>query len=224
MTRLAALGNSDQHTSELHMSRSMTKPTKWYVYPAKTQITLGIRPVWSESSLSAWRKLGSLSTHVFPDWSESSLGAQVSLLAHRAQWWAYRIGSPLSSICVCVCMCVVCQHFQTSPLKPLGRLKPNFIWSLLGTGEQKFVQTVQVTWPRWPPWPYMVKTSKNLLLQNQMASDLETWYAVLGARVLPFVQMMTLGWPWPIYSKVKFGPLCFCMGKKVKQWVFQKLL
>ena len=31
--------------------------------PAKTQISLGIRPVWSESSLSAWKKLGSLATH-----------------------------------------------------------------------------------------------------------------------------------------------------------------
>ena len=41
----------------------MTKPTKWHVSPAKTQINLGIRPVWSESSLSAWRKLGSLATH-----------------------------------------------------------------------------------------------------------------------------------------------------------------
>ena len=33
------------------------------VYPAKTQISLGIRPVWSESSLSTWRKLVSLATH-----------------------------------------------------------------------------------------------------------------------------------------------------------------
>ena len=33
------------------------------VRPAKTQISLGIRPVWSESSLSAWRNIGSLSTH-----------------------------------------------------------------------------------------------------------------------------------------------------------------
>ena len=30
------------------------------VRPAKTQISLGIRPVWSESLLSAWRNLGSL--------------------------------------------------------------------------------------------------------------------------------------------------------------------
>ena len=31
----------------------MTKPTKWPLRPAKTQISLGIRPVWSESSLCA---------------------------------------------------------------------------------------------------------------------------------------------------------------------------
>ena len=39
------------------------KTNKMTVPPAKTQISLGIRPVWSESSLSAWRKLGSLATH-----------------------------------------------------------------------------------------------------------------------------------------------------------------
>ena len=41
----------------------MSKPTKWYVRPAKTQLGLGIRPVWSEPSLSAWRKPGFLATH-----------------------------------------------------------------------------------------------------------------------------------------------------------------
>ena len=45
------------------MSRLMTKPTKWHVRPAKIPISLGIRPVWSESSLSAWRKRGSLATN-----------------------------------------------------------------------------------------------------------------------------------------------------------------
>ena len=33
------------------MSRLVTKPTKWHVRPAKTQISLGIHPVWPESSL-----------------------------------------------------------------------------------------------------------------------------------------------------------------------------
>ena len=33
------------------LSRSTSKPTKWPVRPAKTQISLGIRPVWSECLL-----------------------------------------------------------------------------------------------------------------------------------------------------------------------------
>ena len=63
------------------------KTNKMSVRPAKTQTSLGIRPVWPESSLSAWRNLGSLATHRVhseilirlsgcPGWSESSLGAQ----------------------------------------------------------------------------------------------------------------------------------------------------
>ena len=42
------------------------------VHPAKTQISLGILPVWSESSLSTWRKLGSLATH----WAHSEDSGQ----------------------------------------------------------------------------------------------------------------------------------------------------
>ena len=38
------------------------KTNKMAVPPAKTQISLGIRPVWSESLLSAWRNLGPLTT------------------------------------------------------------------------------------------------------------------------------------------------------------------
>ena len=41
-------------TSVQYMSRLMTKPSNWYVRPPKTQISLGIRPVWSQFSLCAW--------------------------------------------------------------------------------------------------------------------------------------------------------------------------
>ena len=47
----------------LHMSDRMTKPTKWPMCQTKTQISLGICPVWSESSLSAWRNIGPLTTY-----------------------------------------------------------------------------------------------------------------------------------------------------------------
>ena len=39
------------HSWWIYMSHLMTKPTKWHMRPAKTQISLGICPVWSESSL-----------------------------------------------------------------------------------------------------------------------------------------------------------------------------
>ena len=71
----------------------------------------------------------------------------------------------------------------------------------------------------------MLKNLKNLLLQNQKADDLETWYAASRAWVLP---NLFKWWPWVdldlFYGKVKFGPLMLLYGKKVKQWIFQKLL
>ena len=39
------------------------KTNKMALRPAKTQISLGIRQICSESSLSAWRSIGSLATH-----------------------------------------------------------------------------------------------------------------------------------------------------------------
>ena len=61
------------------------------VLTAKTQISLGIHPVWSESSLSAWRKLGSLATHWVDseDWSEwADAQADLSLCwAHKSFCW-----------------------------------------------------------------------------------------------------------------------------------------
>ena len=78
-------------------------------------------------------------------------------------------------------------------------------------------------WPIWPPYPYMLKTIKNLLLRNQKADDLETWYAASGARVL---LSLFKWWPWVdlglFYGKVKFGPLCF--WKKGKTMDFSETI
>ena len=51
--------------------------------------------------------------------------------------------------------------------KLLNDLEPKFMWKLEGAWEWKFIQMSWVTWSTWPPCPYMIKTLKNLLLQNQ---------------------------------------------------------
>ena len=57
------------------------KTNKMAVRPAKTQMSLGIRPVWSESSMSAWRNLGSSSTH----WAHSEDSDQTGRMP-RLMW------------------------------------------------------------------------------------------------------------------------------------------
>ena len=63
------------------------KTNKMSVRPAKTQISLGIPPVRSESSLSAWRNLGSLAT----SWTHSEDSVQTGrmLQADLSLRWAH---------------------------------------------------------------------------------------------------------------------------------------
>ena len=56
------------------------KTNKMSVRPANSQISLGIRPVWSESSQSAWRNLGSLATHWAHSEDSDQTGRMPSLI------------------------------------------------------------------------------------------------------------------------------------------------
>ena len=119
-----------------------------------------------------------------------------------------------------------CREFQmTSPLKPLGQCCLNSMWCLLRMGELKISKMVVVHWPRWLPCPYMVKTFKNLLLQNQISPEALSLYKSSGTGDLPKL----LKWwsyidVWHFYGKVKFaspmhlyGPYIFI---RVKCWEF----
>ena len=68
----------------------MTKSTEWPLCPAKTQISLGLHLVWSESSLSAWRKLRSSATHWAhcedSDWTDAQADSSL-LRAQRSFCW-----------------------------------------------------------------------------------------------------------------------------------------
>ena len=108
------------------------------------------------------------------------------------------------------------QHFQISFPKTLSRLKPNFIWSLHGMLGWQFIYMFRITWPRWLPSPNMVKKNKNLLLRNQEADDIETWYTASGTEVLP---NLFKWWHWVdldhSFDMIKFVSYCFCMGESL---------
>ena len=71
----------------------------------------------------------------------------------------------------------------------------------------------------------MVKTLKNLLLQNQKTDHLETLYVALSMQVLPRLFKLLLRVDLDtFYAKVKFGDIGFCMGKSENYFFIWKLL
>ena len=124
------------HLSDL--SRLMTKPTKWHVRPAKTQISLGIRPVWSESSLSAWRKLGSLATH----WAHSEGSDQIGRMP-RLSW--------VFAGCTCRFVDFVVRRLICPFLLPLSGIKSrhdcsNVDWVVRASICQSLIQNTAISW------------------------------------------------------------------------------
>ena len=73
MTCSSTFSHPQSFCQERQFEPGHDKTNKMRVRPAKTQISLGSRPVWSESSLSAWRILGPLATH----WAHSKDSDQI---------------------------------------------------------------------------------------------------------------------------------------------------
>ena len=79
-----------------------------------------------------------------------------------------------------------------------------------------------VRWPRWPPRPYMVKTFKNLLLQNRECLGAEPLQESSGTGGLPKLpKELSYIDVWLFYGKVKFASLCICTGKTFKNLLLQ---
>ena len=64
-----------------HMSRNMRFPTMWYVWPAKPQINLRIRAVWSMPLLVAWIFYECYTT----DWTWFGV-SKIKRRLHRLVW------------------------------------------------------------------------------------------------------------------------------------------
>ena len=98
-------------------------------------------------------------------------------------------------------------------------VKPPWEWGMIDYSNDPGYMTSMAA------MPYMVKTLKNILLCNQTADNLESWCVALGTLILP---SLFKWWPWVdldlFYSNVKFGPVCFCMWKKVKTMDFSETI
>ena len=69
------------------------KSNKMRLRPAKTQISLDIRPVWSESSLSAWRNIGSLATHWAHSEDSDQSGRMLDVLDVQSLCWFWQVAA-----------------------------------------------------------------------------------------------------------------------------------
>ena len=76
------------------MSHNITKWTKWAVRPANTQISLGIRPVWSESSLCAqWVAKDPRFLHAnsedWSDWADAKADLSLRWAQRSFSWFCH---------------------------------------------------------------------------------------------------------------------------------------
>ena len=133
--------------------------------------------------------------------------------------WAIVITFRPSSVRPCAHPLTFSNDFFSEGAEPI-LLK--FHMSLLRVGERKLAKMVAVRWPRWPPRAYMVKTFKNLLLQNRESLGAESLQGSLGTGGLPkLLKELLYVDVWPFYSKVKFDSLCIFMGKTFKNLLLQ---
>ena len=139
----------------------------------------------------------------------------------KAHWWAYRIGRPLLSI-VHRPLSTFSNIFSS---EAIGPVEPKFHSAPPWIGGEKFCSNGHGHMTKMAPMPIYGKNFKK-------SSSPETkgwwpWNLVCGigcSSTTKFIQMMTLGWPWPILRQGEIWSLMLLYGKKVKQWIFQKLL
>ena len=137
------------------------------------------------------------------------------LLAHlsrRLIWWAYRIGRPLSSV-------VRCRRRRPHSLnissETTGPIKVKFHMELLWDGGTKICSNGLGHMTKMAAMPIYDKN-----LKKSSSLEPKGWWpwnlvCIIGcSSTTKIAQMMTLVDLDQFYDKVKFGSLCFCMGKR----------
>ena len=115
------------------------------------------------------------------------------------------------------------------PIHLYGKTVDNFKWlllwslwanvaqiscgALLGQGNKRLLKWSWSIDQKWLPCPYMVKTFKNLFLQNQISPGLLSLHKLWGTGDLPkLLKWWSYVDVWSFNGKVKFASPCICMG------------
>ena len=113
-----------------YLSRSMTKTkTKWHARLVKTQISLGIRPVWSESLLSGEEALAPcfvthwVQSEDWLDWADVQADLSLRWVQTSFRWFSHDMVHFLSYI-LFFCDCFTTEvKFITPKDIPIGTIK-----------------------------------------------------------------------------------------------------
>ena len=139
----------------------------------------------------------------------------------KAHWWAYRICRRPSSVVV-VRRCPHSLNIFSS--ETTGPVKVKFHMELLWDGGTKVCSNGPGHMTKLAATPIH---DKNLKQSSPEPKGRWPWYLVCSIGCLSttkFVQTLTPGWLWPILRQCQIWSLMLLFGKKVKQWIFQKLL
>ena len=157
----------------------------------------------------------------------------------KAHWWAYRIGRPVSSIRL---LSTLFKHLlfrnhwadwsQISYGVSMDQGNKSLFKRSWSHDQDGHHAHIYIYWPSLPrvclhmsndtPWQvklifYSTPTAYKLTVSQACKRP-------MTLSTTKFIQMMILGWPWPILRQGQIWCLMLLCGKKVKQWIFQKLL
>ena len=141
--------------------------------------------------------------------------AHLSLEAHRC---AYSVGWPLSS----VCMSTFSNIFSS---ETTGLIEAKFHMQSSWDGRTKVCSNGSGHMIKMAAMSISVKN-----LKKSSSPEPKGWwpwnlvFSIVYSITTKIVQLMTLGWPWPILRQGQIWSLMLLYGKKVKQWIIQKLL
>ena len=139
----------------------------------------------------------------------------ISSSERKAHWLAYRIGRPPSS---------VCRPHSLNISETIGPIEVKFHMESPWDGGTKVYSNGPGHMTKMAAMPIYGKYLKKSSPEPKCRWPWNLVCSIGCSSTTKFIQMMTLDWPWTILRHGQIWSLMLLYGKKVKQWIFQKLL